>query len=105
MPRAINASSISGKTIRPGSLRGYSYYYSNRQPANRGVTAKAAVQPNHRKSWLLLAITVLVVGFVWIRSQANQSVNNQAIQANSVSNVPVAGQSANRCAGNNLDKL
>ena len=78
------SSSIKDKTIRPGSLNGYSYYHSNRKIEANEVPKKP------RKSYkklLLLIIVVVAVGFwLGLRDGAKNNNSTQPTATNSVAN-------------------
>lgn len=105
-------SSIRNKTVRPGSLRGYSYYYSGRQAATPAKPA-APAKTSHRKRLVLMAALLVFVGF-WSGFRDNNSPNSQAPQkpiASPGAAVTTTAQTnaqtatTNYCAGNTLDKL
>lgn len=67
----MNASSLHDKTIRPGSLKGYSYYYSNRQLNRPSAAAQPA--PKRRRGKLFAVVLLLLIVAVPVVSNAVQS--------------------------------
>jgi hypothetical protein len=92
-------SSIQDKTIRPGSLRGFSYYYSNRQA--QAAPAPAAAKPKSRKGYLLLAAVVVLGGF-WLGFRSNNSKGGGTANSQAPA---VASANVDHCQGNSEDKL
>lgn len=103
------SSSIKDKTVRPGSLKGYSYYYSGQK---REVADKETKQPKtkkrSRKPLIFLLFAVLVAGF-WFgfrdggKNSSQQPVATQNATAATASVSQATG--INNCDGNTLDKL
>lgn len=100
------SSSIRDKTIRPGSLKGYSYYYSGQKKPEKKAK-KEPKQKSGRKLWLVI-LAVLVVG-LWFgfRNQdgGNKASTKTAVPAvtSQASDTQALGTSV--CEGNELDKL
>lgn len=100
----MSNSPIHNKTIRPGSLNGYSYYYSGRRPAAAAVPKKAGrAKPFHRKSLLVIAV-VLVAGFLAYKTSGSEpskqpAASNQAAPSFQAPPAETA-KSVNHCAGN-----
>lgn len=100
------SSSIRDKTVRPGSLNGYSYYHSGQQ---RPVeTVKSEPNPkSKRKIWPLVLI-ILVVGF-WLgfhnESSTDKGSKQPATPAVSTQASVTQANGINNCETNNLDKL
>ncbi len=112
----MSVTSLQNKTIRPGSLGSYSYYYSDRRPVAAAQTKpKAARRAKH--GYNKVVITLLVLGALIVLpllrpfgsgGTGQTPLNNQPTKqaAASVSAlVAPAAQQTNHCAGNNLDKL
>ena len=101
----MNSSSIHNKTIRPGSLKGYSYYYSGRQAS---AAAKPQLKKSHRGlpsfKWLILPLALAaLIGVPLLRSSADPPPTNPSSQATAGGVVtPAPG---NHCAGNTAPKL
>ncbi len=61
----MNATSLEHKTVRPGSLAGYSYYHSNRHPDNLASTAFSRPTGSYKfHPRILIAAMVLIVAFI-----------------------------------------
>lgn len=113
----MSESRLHNKTIRPGSLNGYSYYYSSRQPA-RATTPKASKKSTSKKksghklyAVVILAV-LLAVPFLSYQNAANGSsdtdTTNSAIAKPDDTDkkaTPAAASSKNHCAGNIENKL
>jgi len=101
-------SSLHSKTIRPGSLNGYAYYYSNRRPPARSAVASRPKKslPRFVKGLALLAVIVaLLVGLPLING-VDTSDNQAAVsQLSSKSVTAPAVQASNPCVHNILDKF
>jgi hypothetical protein len=96
------SSSLQDKTIRPGSLKGYAYYYSNRTPAQAAVAIPAEPKPKSRRGLMLLGLLVLAGGF-WLGFHGGGPADKQSnSQAPSVA-APVTA--VNHCSDNTDDKL
>jgi hypothetical protein len=112
----MSATSLENKTIRPGSLIGYSYYHSDRRPY---PVAKTRPPTGQTKAWrwrVLIAAAVLSLalfgpllrGGLFSATPSATSQASKAVPPNSSNTVPAiaAGhQTANRCAGNKLGQL
>jgi hypothetical protein len=112
----MSATSLENKTIRPGSLIGYSYYHSDRRmyPAvkTRPVTGQA-------KAWrwrILVAAAVLSLalfgpllrGDLFSTAPSAISQASKVVPPSSSKNAVLAAagsQATNRCAGNKLGQL
>lgn len=113
----MKASSLHGKTVRPGSLNGYSYYYSNRQPQHSQSPSTPKSSHSHRKLFLLVAVMVFSLPLVVHAMQApKQPVSNVAgissgseneKQSPKTSKAPVAApaKAVNHCEGNTEAKM
>lgn len=119
----MNVTSLSQKTVRPGSLVGYSYYHSNRRPARAGKAvpkAKAKRRTNHRLPWLaIVLVLVALTGLMLIRgnSSPKQPAAAKSPAANASNGTPKTSPAktapaaaavpavTNHCAGNNLDQV
>jgi hypothetical protein len=93
------SSSIQDKTIRPGSLRGFAYYYSNRQAEPTPAPAATATKRRSKRGVLFLALLVVAGGF-WLGFRGGAPKNSAASLAPAV-----VSASANHCQGNTQDKL
>lgn len=110
----MSTSSLHDKTIRPGSLGGYSYYYSNRRPVSAAMPAKKAVPGFFgRHKVIMVCLIVLGVGVLSFRSETNKSPQQASISKASQVAAPITAapgavaalSATNHCAGNNEDKL
>jgi lipoprotein-anchoring transpeptidase ErfK/SrfK len=112
----MNATELHHKTVRPGSLNGYSYYYSNRRPTSNAQTAKGAKPAkSHRKGWLMLAlliaVPVLVYGLKFNNKPPAATADLKQVTTtapkSTVSKTPAVAAPAttNQCDGNTLDKF
>lgn len=125
----MNATSLEHKTIRPGSLAGYSYYHSNRRPAvarpNYTAGSRIKLASKHKTAIKALMIVAVVgLGFVWLRPGSDAALVQQAqsAQGTAASTAATAqpptettapdkaaavlpATTTNRCASNTLDKL
>lgn len=93
-------SSLEHKTVRPGSLSSYSFYYSKRLPVNGELPVpetKNSRSFSFGKLFILLAI--LVAGYFGFQ-QAHLGASPSSNQEN-----PAAVASTNPCSDNNLDKF
>jgi lipoprotein-anchoring transpeptidase ErfK/SrfK len=100
----MSNSSIDGKTIRPGSLNGYSYYYSQRRPTAPPIPKKSArlkLRPRKGMMYALLVIIVAALSFMHQGRQDPQSAGQPPPQAAAVT----PDVTVNHCAGNPLAKL
>ncbi len=116
----MSATSLNQKTVRPGSLVGYSYYRSNRRPARpvKPVSRAKAVRRKSRR-WPLLAAVLLAAaaGLFMLRggfSPAKQPAAAKtpaAVSTNTPKTAPAKTPAAapaaatNHCAGNSLGRL
>jgi lipoprotein-anchoring transpeptidase ErfK/SrfK len=116
----MNATSLDNKTIRPGSLVGYSYYHSARRPY---PVAKAAPKPKLNRGsklllrWAMLIIVAIALGLVGmslLRGNSTPSTVGQRTTPktppttspkSSAPSAAAVSQTTNHCAGNKLDKL
>lgn len=105
----MSKSSISDKTIRPGSLNGYSYYYSGKKTEAKTKSKPKAEKKSRRKVYFILLL-ILGVGF-WLGFSDGDSKNSsQQPAASSAAITPATSSKSeatpvNNCAGNDLDKL
>lgn len=102
----MSTSSLEHKTIRPGSLAGYSYYHSDRHPGMVVAPAPVPVNPVRQKLQFRLLALVLVVAaatFAVPRFISNDSGNSATPQITSKTAPAVTATSSNHCAGNALD--
>ncbi|HSW85651.1 MAG TPA: L,D-transpeptidase [Candidatus Saccharimonadales bacterium] len=119
----MSLTSLQHKTVRPGSLVGYSYYHSNRRTAAAAPPAAPAFKLNsHRKRHLILwaILTVAVVAVILLGPIIKGASKSISTTSNS-GNLPAAGNSlqspnsapaatapsevTNHCVGNNGDQL
>jgi lipoprotein-anchoring transpeptidase ErfK/SrfK len=110
----MSNSSLPHKTVRPGSLNGYSYYYSNRQtPIPPKSAAKATAKASRpgilgRHKGLVVILLVIIAGFMGYRSNITTpsgSSDKNVPVINSDSQAAAGAPVVNNCAGNNLDKF
>jgi len=107
----MSATSLNQKTVRPGSLVGYSYYRSNRRPARpvKAVSkAKARGRKNQRLPLLVTVLLIIAAGLFVLKGGFSPA--KQPVAAKTPSKTPVAAPAAvpavtNHCAGNSLDRL
>lgn len=113
----MSVTSLQHKTVRPGSLVGYSYYHSDRRPFGtpRGQTAARPIRLSISQTWLrrlLLTGVVLaaLIGLPLLRGGTTPA-GQQLSYGNSPAGTPTAnfaaaaGSTANHCAGNGQDQL
>lgn len=117
----MGSSSLHNKTIRPGSLNGYSYYYSNRQPHSRSSASPRAKKklPFGFKKILLIAVllAVPIISFKFHAAQTPTASKSEAAApaqgSSSASSNSPAPQSAaaapvspvNVCGSNTLEQV
>jgi|SRR5665213_2406520 len=117
----MNATSLNQKTVRPGSLVGYSYYHSKRRPNRSTNTAKkthARPKLPYRRLFVAVALVALVLVAVSLfrhpATQVKQTAANSklAVTAPKTSTPPAKAAPAvaalaatNHCAGNSLDRF
>lgn len=114
----MSVTSLNHKTIRPGSLVGYSYYHSDRRP----VGGKAFTAKSGRRTWRRWAVVLVLIVSAWAGFQllngGNAPVRQPAAVKTSTANTPKSSPTkpapapaavvptvTNHCAGNNLDKM
>jgi lipoprotein-anchoring transpeptidase ErfK/SrfK len=114
----MSVTSLNHKTIRPGSLVGYSYYHSDRRPVNGG---KAFPGTAGRKAWrrwavVLVLIVVALAGFQLLRGGNTPAKQQPAAKTSSTASSPksapvkaapaaIVPAVTNHCAGNTLGQL
>ncbi|HMH31056.1 MAG TPA: L,D-transpeptidase family protein [Methylomirabilota bacterium] len=106
----MKISPLQNKTIRPGSLNGYSYYYSGRQAPPPAPKAKRKLP-----SFKLLVIPVVLLALIGIplvrhndapaTKQPSQSKAAPAAVKKETPAAVVAAPPINRCEGNTQSKL
>ena len=108
----MSDSPLQHKTIRPGTLSGYSYYYSgHRPPANRSPSKTTPKSLTRQLKAFLVIMLVLAVGVVSFTQQSHKAVQESRVRAtagSSVTNSPktqLVSQPVNNCADNRLEKL
>jgi lipoprotein-anchoring transpeptidase ErfK/SrfK len=99
-------SPLEHKTVRPGRLSDYSFYYSNRRaPA---AQAQAAQTPKARRKvpikFLAVLIFLLAGFFAYQNSNADHTKQPSTPSSAQQITQPSAAAPANECAGNKLDK-
>ena len=104
------AKSLEHKTIRPGSLNNYSFYYSNQQPDS--INNDTAAKPKKFNKILGLFLLISAAAFVGFHQSNTSNSPAAAPQKNNVVAGPkTSAKSAtpaavvNNCAGNTLDKF
>lgn len=104
----MSATSLEHKTIRPGSLIGYSYYHSDRRPMSAATTARPVprlhVQPKLWR-WALAAVLVLAVLIVGPLLRGTSSIIKPSNSSPAAPAITGGSQSANRCASNKSGQL
>ena len=102
----MSTSPLENKTIRPGSLRGFSYYHSNRSVP----VASAPTHKSHFQIRYLAAAVVILLGAYLLFGQG--SSKNYSQKSKSVASAPATSSQtkpqavpSNHCAGNNEDKF
>lgn len=115
-------SSLDQKTIRPGSLVGYSYYYSKRQAAKtvpkKSKKSTASKPQRHYKAKLIIVLVLAIVAGVLVRVDGNKNVATTKAVTTHVATTQTltkptatptaagaAPASTNYCAGNTLNEL
>jgi L,D-transpeptidase catalytic domain len=113
----MSVTSLQNKTVRPGSLTGYSYYYSSRRPLSAGKAPRPkmhAVQVRPFLRWALLAILLLgllIFGPILLRrandtvSSSSGSLTPSANSSNRGGSAAPAVTTAGPCAGNQLNQF
>lgn len=121
--KTMSASSLEHKTVRPGSLLGYSYYYSKQQTRNQTKDKKkfaATKAQRGYRSMLFLAVLLVLAGGIYMRFYGNSKVSNSS-SSNTASKSPTqnpsqttptstpapaasAAAGSNSCAGNTVNK-
>jgi lipoprotein-anchoring transpeptidase ErfK/SrfK len=112
----MGTSSLESKTVRPGSLGSYSYYYSSRAPAAAHPAFIAASRRKLLPAKLLVTALVVaaVIGLPLLRGgsgpskpAANQSNSQKAAPVVPAASAVVAApvKNTDNCAGNDLNKL
>jgi lipoprotein-anchoring transpeptidase ErfK/SrfK len=111
----MSTTSLQHKTVRPGSLVGYSYYHSSRRaPAAARPAPQLFKSGHHLLRWGLLAAVILGVLFIapLLRGGAKPASKSAATKppAPNTSKLapaaaPAATSAANHCAGNKQGEL
>jgi hypothetical protein len=107
--------SLHNKTVRPGSLKGYSYYYSGRKPVVQAAakTSKAARRFKFR-GLIVVAVLAALIGLPLLRSDSGSVTKQQPKSTKPTSAAPLATPAAapaekvaevNHCKDNQLDKF
>ena len=127
----MSTSSLEHKTVRPGSLLGYSYYYSGRRStgtSKKGAKKAVAIKNRHTyrgKLFLLLVLVAVATLLVRSNDHANvaktstppkvtKTISTTSSSAQRVQSTPpttshpaasvVTPAPVNNCAGNSLDQ-
>lgn len=118
----MSTPSLEHKTVRPGSLLGYSYYYA-KQPAKSTRKTKIVHKPRRffgGKKLVTLLLLAVIAGFLFYtyghtsfsltqakKTTTTPTIHKQTLPAPSVAPAaPAAAPAAvNNCAGNTLDEL
>lgn len=115
----MSTPSLEHKTVRPGSLLGYSYYYS-KQPPVRAKKIKAAKRRHlFRGKFFVVLLLAVVAGFLIrtyghttlsklnqaAKSTGSSTVHKQQIPAPTTTPAAAAPAAVNNCAGNTLEEL
>lgn len=98
------ADSLEDKTIRPGSLAGYSYYHSDRH-----APEPLPAEPKKRRGKRLFAFLIVLALIAALAAYAPKALSHKG-KANgtpsaSASQTPAAAPLKNPCAGNTLNQL
>jgi hypothetical protein len=105
----MKKSSLEHKTIRPGSLNGYSYYHSDRHPSGAAPEEKAAASPAKTglNPKLLIVLAVVLVGgwFFFVRGDAATQSSSTPPASSKAAATVTPKPAVNHCASNTLDKL
>jgi lipoprotein-anchoring transpeptidase ErfK/SrfK len=123
----MSNSPLQQKTVRPGSLVGYSYYYSKQDSRVHGKSKEKPKQHSRRfgKFVFLLIMLAIIGGGLWVGKKGATNFVDSLRKANQVVikyNVPkekttkpplpapavtptAAAPSTNNCAGNTLNEL
>jgi lipoprotein-anchoring transpeptidase ErfK/SrfK len=104
----MSASSLEHKTVRPGSLLGYSQYYSGRRQATPVV--RAAKPRRLNRTSIIAALVVIIAAIIFavplLRKTATTPSSSTTGPAATHQSAPaVATTSSKQCAGNTLDQL
>ncbi|MGH7239935.1 MAG: L,D-transpeptidase [Candidatus Saccharimonadales bacterium] len=95
-------SSLDRKTIRPGSLNGYAYYYSKRRPPKSSQKAPAR---KHGRSMAMLAVLVLILLAIPIFNSATKPGVDSALTPSGGNLASTVNASVDPCRGNQLSKF
>lgn len=93
----MRSSSLESKTVRPGSLGAYSFYYSNRRPPQ---AAPAEPKKHNVKLWLL-ALVLLAGTAVFLMLKPTSDSSKTGSSATAVGQ-PAVTAANKACAGNQL---
>jgi lipoprotein-anchoring transpeptidase ErfK/SrfK len=112
----MSTPSLNQKTVRPGSLTGYSYYYSNKKSAPSKKHGHAHRRPRIFKGWVIVILLLGVIAGTAYASLSHKSTTVQTrttppkvtqtklpVVAKTVAPVAVAPP-PNACASNTLDQ-
>ncbi|HSX47824.1 MAG TPA: L,D-transpeptidase [Patescibacteria group bacterium] len=94
--------SLENKTIRPGNLRNFNYYHSDRHAPNQVENQPKQFKPRHTIVLLAsISLTLLVLGGIFVshysnKSNRSQNQNNFAVTGSTSSN--------NKCRANTLSQ-
>lgn len=108
----MSSSSLQNKTIRPGSLNGYSFYNSNRRPtATQTLSKPKTPKARSRRGVIFVSLFILIAGF-WlglrgsneVPNSSNNTKSSQAAVLSSVNATTAQLGSSNYCADNDIDK-
>jgi predicted ribosomally synthesized peptide with SipW-like signal peptide len=100
-------SSLEHKTVRPGRLSDYSFYYSNRRPpaAQAVQSASSSRKRLPRIPMKFAVILLLVIGGSFAYFHSGSSDNGKPDASSNISKSSPAVAPVNECAGNQLDKF
>ena len=106
----MSKTSISDKTIRPGSLNGYSYYYSGsgKKTEAKPKATIATTKKSRKKAYLLLLLIVGTGFWFGFRDSGNKPSQKPAassVAATTTTSTQSEATAINNCDGNGLDKL
>ncbi len=104
----MNSPSLENKTIRPGSLLGYSYYHSARQSrtAAAGKLPKPSIRAHYRPFWGRIFVALLILAaLIFLPLLRGNSGPVPVINSNNQSSNAVTTSDSGPCAGNKLGQF
>lgn len=100
-------SSLEHKTVRPGSLSDYSFYYSHRNAPQAEVKVAKARKPLPMKKLLLVAVLLAVTlfGYSYVQGRGQTVASTGTGNAGQSKKAPAAAPPTNYCADNDYEKF